>query len=79
MVGIVIRLITVNITPVNMVTVITMDQALHAAVKRDLVAQAVAILISAITKHVQIMEYVSTSNIDIPVNATTVITEKIAN
>lgn len=51
-VGIVIRLITVNITPVNMVTVITMDQALHAPVKRDSVAQAVAILISAITIHV---------------------------
>lgn len=52
MVGIVIRLITVNITPVNMVTVITMDQALHAPVKRDSVARAVAILISAITIHV---------------------------
>lgn len=79
MVGIVIRLITVNITPVNMVTVIAMDPDLHVPVKRDLVAQVVAILISAITTHVQIMEYVSTTNTNICVNATTAITDKIAN
>lgn len=78
MVGIVIRLITVNITPVNMVTVIAMDPDLRVPVKRDLVAQVVAILISALTTHVQIMEYVSTTNTHICVNATTAIMDKIA-